>query len=82
MKDTFQVGDLVRQKSNDTLWIVFETEVCKTAPEGYTVTIRYANWTHYGRGGSRIDYPEYYTLVQRSNRRQYEYIQSGRSSKV
>ena len=65
----FKVGDLVRQNSNGTLWIVFKVEECETAPKGYTVTVRYANWMHYGKGGSRIDYPSYYTLLQSADRR-------------
>ena len=68
----FKVGDLVRQNSNGTLWIVFKVEDCETAPKGYTVTVRYANWMDSGKGGSRIDYPSYYTLLQSADRRQYE----------
>ena len=64
----FKVGDLVRQNSNGTLWIVFKVEECETAPKGYTVTVRYANWMASGKGGSRIDYPCYYTRLQSADR--------------
>jgi len=65
MTDRLQVGDLVRQKSNDSMWIVTKTELSVTSPQGYCVTLQQSTWMKCGRAGSRIDYPAYYRLVCR-----------------
>jgi len=60
-----KVGDMVRLKSNRTLWIVLETRDHFGAPERYVVVLRHANNKISGRAGTRVDYPEYYELVCR-----------------
>mgnify|MGYP001264511091 FL=1 len=65
MKDTFQVGDLVKSISNGVMWIVTKTELSASSPQGYCVTLQRSTWMKQGRGGSRTDYPIYYTLVCR-----------------
>jgi len=65
MKEVFQVGDLVESKSNGVMWIVTETKLSASSPQGYCVTLQRSTWLKRGCGGSRIDYPIYYTLVCR-----------------
>jgi len=65
MTDKLQVGDLVKSKSNDVMWIVTKTELSVTSPQGYCVTLQQSTWMKSGRSGSRIDYPIYYALVCR-----------------
>jgi len=65
MKETFQVGDLVESKSNGVMWIVTDTKLSASSPQGYCVTLQRSTWMKRGHGGSRIDYPIYYALVCR-----------------
>ena len=65
MKDEFQVGDLVESKSNGVMWIVTDTKLSASSPQGYCVTLQRSTWMKRGHGGSRIDYPIYYALVCR-----------------
>ena len=65
MKDMFQVGDLVASKSNGVMWIVTDTKLSASSPQGYCVTLQRSTWMKRGHGGSRIDYPIYYALVCR-----------------
>ena len=60
-----KAGDMVKLKSNRTLWIVLEARDHFDAPERYVVVLRHANNRISGRGGTRVDYPEYYELVCR-----------------
>ena len=65
MKEVFQVGDLVKSKSNGVMWIVTDTNLSASSPQGYCVTLQRSTWMKRGHGGSRIDYPIYYALVCR-----------------
>ena len=65
MKKVFQVGDLVESKSNGVMWIVTDTKLSASSPQGYCVTLQRSTWMKRGCGGSRIDYPIYYALVCR-----------------
>jgi len=65
MKDTFQVGDLVKSISNGVMWIVTDTKLSASSPQGYCVTLQRSTWMKRGHGGSRIDYPIYCALVCR-----------------
>ena len=65
MKNVFQVGDLVESKSNGVMWIVTDTKLSASSPQGDCVTLQRSTWMKQGRGGSRIDYPIYYALVCR-----------------
>ena len=65
MKEVFQVGDLVESKSNGVMWIVTDTKLSASSPQGYCVTLQRSTWMKRGCGGSRIDYPVYYKLVCR-----------------
>ena len=65
MKKVFQVGDLVESKSNGVMWIVTDTKLSASSPQGYCVTLQRSTWMKRGHRGSRIDYPIYYALVCR-----------------
>jgi len=65
MKEMFQVGDLVESKSNGVMWIVTDTNLSASSPQGHCVTLQRSTWMKRGHGGSRIDYPIYYALVCR-----------------
>ena len=67
MKEMFKVGDLVESKSNGVMWIVTDTKLSASSPQGYCVTLQRSTWMKRGHGGSRIDYPTYYALVCRPN---------------
>ena len=65
MTDKLQVGELVESKSNGVMWIVTDTKLSASSPQGYCVTLQRSTWMKRGCGGSRIDYPIYYALVCR-----------------
>jgi len=64
---TFQVGDLVEQKSNGTKWLVTKTQLSAYSPQGYCITIQRSTFLKTGHGGSRTDYPIYYDLFSRAS---------------
>lgn len=60
-----QVGDLVRQNSNNTMWVVTKKEYHDAAPNKCLITLQNATLMDKGVGGSRVDYPMYYEVVCR-----------------
>ena len=55
MKEKFQVGDLIESKSNGVMWIVTDTKLSASSPQGYCVTLQRSTWMKRGHGGSSRD---------------------------